>query len=110
MPRLPAMFGTETLATVMSSTAMKFAAASTMAAIHSIGPFSGPSNEVPDMSSSPCEVESRSAVRARIDRGRHRQADLQRQRRELGWIELNAHRHALHDLDPVAGRVLRRDR
>jgi hypothetical protein len=28
---------------------MKFAAASTMAAIHSIGPFSGPSNIVPDM-------------------------------------------------------------
>jgi hypothetical protein len=43
IPRLPAMLGTETLATVMSSTAMKFAAASTMAAIHSIGPFNGPS-------------------------------------------------------------------
>src|SRR4029079_10126596 len=49
IPRLPAMFGTETLATVMSSTAMKFAAASTMAAIHSIGPFSGPSSVEPDM-------------------------------------------------------------
>jgi hypothetical protein len=29
---------------------MKFAAASTMAAIHSIGPFSGPSNVTPAMS------------------------------------------------------------
>src|SRR5262245_36023945 len=98
MPRLPAMLGTETLATVMSSTAMKFAAASTMAAIHSIGPFSGPSNILPVMCFSPCCVVGRASarlrLRTRIDRRRHRQADLQRPRRELGGIELDAHRYA----------------
>src|SRR5262245_24498413 len=109
IPRLPAMFGTETLATVMSSTAMKFAAASTMAAIQSIDPFSGPSNVVPDMCLPP-EIACCSAARARIDRRGHRQADLQRTRGQLRRIQLDAHRHALHDLDPVAGRVLRRDR
>jgi hypothetical protein len=39
----------------MSSTAMKFAAASTMAAIQSIGPFNGPSNDVPDLVGPLCE-------------------------------------------------------
>src|SRR5262249_13233212 len=41
MPRLPAMLGTETLAIVMSSTAMKFALARRIAARPSPGPFSG---------------------------------------------------------------------
>ena len=35
-------------------------------------------------------------------------ADAQRMRGELLRVERDAHRHALHDLDPVAGRVLRR--
>jgi hypothetical protein len=38
MPRPPAMLGTDTLAMVMSSTAMKLALASRMAASHSISP------------------------------------------------------------------------
>ena len=36
----------------------------------------------------------------------HRKPYLQRMRGELLRIERNAHRHPLHDLDPVAGRVL----
>ena len=43
------MFGTETLAIVMSSTAMKFAAASTMAAIHSIESLQRAFEHRPDM-------------------------------------------------------------
>src|SRR5262245_30658878 len=41
MPRLPEMLGTETLQMVMSSTAMKLAMASMMAARTSIPPLSG---------------------------------------------------------------------
>src|SRR5262249_11474485 len=56
MPRLPAMLGTETLAIVMSSTAMKFASASTIAAAQSMPPLRGASwaelDWVPDIWSS----------------------------------------------------------
>ena len=45
IPRLPAMLGTDTLAMVMSSTAMKFAPARTMAHNHSIAPLRGASPE-----------------------------------------------------------------
>ena len=41
MPKEPAIFGTETLAMVMSKTAMKLALASTIAARKSMPPFSG---------------------------------------------------------------------
>jgi hypothetical protein len=44
----------------------------------------------------------------RVDFDLHRQAELQRVLRQLGRIERDAHRYALHHLDPVAGRVLRR--
>ena len=44
----------------------------------------------------------------RVDLHLHRQADLQRMLGELMRIERDAHRNALHDLDPVAGGVLRR--
>src|SRR5690242_2495827 len=93
MPSEPEMVGTETLAIVMSSTAMKFAVARTIAASHSVPPFSG-------------WVTS---VRPGVDRDDHRQADLQRVRGQLALVERDADRHALHHLDPVAGRVLRRD-
>src|SRR5215472_14114608 len=43
-----------------------------------------------------------------VDLRLHRQADLQRVSGNLTRIERNAHWHALHDLDPVAGRILRR--
>src|SRR5581483_5591334 len=94
MPSDPEMVGTETLAIVMSSTAMKFAVASTIAASHSIPPFRG------------CFI----SVRLGVDRHEHRQADLQRMRGEVRFIERDTYRHALHHLDPVTGRVLCRDR
>ncbi len=37
-----------------------------------------------------------------------RQADAQGVGLELGGLQQNAHRDALHDLDPVAGRILSR--
>ncbi|KAG1388314.1 hypothetical protein G6F59_016012 [Rhizopus arrhizus] len=40
--------------------------------------------------------------------GLHRQADAQRVLGQLLGIDGDAHRHALHDLDPVAAGVLRR--
>src|SRR3954467_154379 len=52
------------------------------------------------------QAAGRAVVRVDVDL--HRQADLQRMRFELLRVEGNAHRHALHDLDPVAARVLRR--
>src|SRR5262249_4352273 len=123
MPRLPAMLGTETLAIVMSSTAMKFAAASTMAAVHSMPPCRGASApwavfEWADIVWAPgvrvawglARVWCRSVRGAGVDRCRHRQPHLQRAFGEFGSVELDAHRHALHHLDPVAGGVLRRDR
>src|SRR5581483_4507724 len=93
MPSAPEMVGTETLAIVMSSTAMKFAVARTIAAAQSIPPFRG----------------WFMSVRLGVDGDHHRQADLQRVRGKLALVERNAHRHALHHLDPVAGGVLRRD-
>ncbi len=43
-----------------------------------------------------------------VDLGVHRQAHAQRVGLELLGVERDAHRHALHHLDPVAGGVLRR--
>src|SRR5690349_23464792 len=103
------MLGTDTFAIVMSSTAMKFAAASTIAASHSIPPVSGASN-----ATAVCLVLDMSGLLVHagtcVDRGVHREPDLQRTGSKLGGVELDAHRHALHDLDPVSGCVLRGDR
>src|SRR5690242_10251220 len=107
IPRLPAIFGTETFAIVMSSTAMKFAAASTMAAIHSMPPCKG---EFRCAGFSWLDMTVPSArVLACIDRGGHRQPDLQGMRDKLVGIELNSHGHPLHHFDPIACGVLRRD-
>src|SRR5262245_98897 len=106
MPRLPAMFGTETLAIVMSRTAMKFAVASTIAASHSSPPFSGASPAIAFSSAvMTCYSCARacSALLARIDRRVHGETNLQRPRGQLRRIQPDAHRHSLHDLDPVAG-------
>src|SRR5689334_8312955 len=99
IPRLPAMLGTDTLAMVMSSTAMKFAPASTMATSQSIAPFRGAS--LFSAFSKSVIVISLSLLylsTTRIDGRFHGQAHLQRPGRELGGIQLDAHWHALHDL------------
>src|SRR5215510_14886689 len=112
MPKLPAMLGTDTLAMVMSSTAMKLAPASTMATSHSIAPlrgaspFSAFSNSVITLSLSSIYL---STTTAGIDGRFHGQPHLQRPGRELGRVDADADRHALHHLDPVAGGVLRGD-
>src|SRR6185436_11403890 len=108
MPNEPAILGTDTLAMVMSSTAMKLAPASTMATSHSSAPLRGAS---PDsaFSNAVITIFLQSAAGAGIDGGFHRQAHLQRIRAQIGRLEPDAHRHALDHLDPVAGGVLRRD-
>src|SRR5689334_3312438 len=53
-------------------------------------------------------LQPRGAALVRVDVDLHRQADLQRMLVELLAVEHDAHRHALHHLDPVAARVLRR--
>ena len=55
-----------------------------------------------------CLATSGPDVSCRSMRRLHRQADAQRMVDELGGIQRDAHRHALHDLDPVAAGVLRR--
>src|SRR5207248_6347308 len=49
----------------------------------------------------------RARVIAHVDGDARREPDAQRVRRELARIERYAYRHALHDLDPVAGGVPR---
>src|SRR5262245_2425866 len=116
MPNAPAMFGTDTLAMVMSSTATKLAPARTMAASHSKEPLRGPlpasafSSSVISFSPEKIGYAVGSAtVAAGVDGGFHRQAHLQWIGSQLACIQLNAHGHALHHLDPVARGVLRRD-
>ena len=48
------------------------------------------------------------AVVGDIDLDLHRQTDAQRMRFQFRRIERDAHRNALHDLDPVAAGILRR--
>ena len=102
---LPAMWGTETLTMVMSSTAMKLAMASTPIAAANARPLSG---------AGPALLVIASAAIARLlvrktNLGRHRQTHAQRMFFQLLGIERDAHRQALHHLDPIAGRVLRRN-
>src|SRR5690348_12951198 len=52
-------------------------------------------------------LEAPGGAVVRVDIDLHREADLQRMLGELLAIERDAHRHALHHLDPVAARVLR---
>src|SRR6185503_15026523 len=84
MPSAPEIVGTDTLAIVMSSTAMKFAVASTIAASQRTAPCSGWE----------CSV----CIAAGVDRGVHGEPDLKRARGKLVGVEVNAHRHALHTL------------
>ncbi len=44
-----------------------------------------------------------------VDRDCHGGADGESFRGYLARLEVDAHRHALHDLDPVTGRILRRE-
>src|SRR4051812_39874567 len=52
--------------------------------------------------------DGRTRLVADVDIGRDAEADAQRMGVELGRVESDAHRDALHDLDPVAGGILRR--
>src|SRR6185437_15394911 len=99
MPKLPAMDAIETLAMVMSSTAMKLAIASSTATIQSAAPFSGASSAAAVIV----------LLRPGVDAGVHGKSDAQRTRRQFLGLERDADRHALHHLDPVAGGVLGRD-
>src|SRR5689334_7664792 len=102
---LPAIWGTETLTMVMSSTAMKLAIARTPIAAANARPLSG---------AGPALVLIASAAIVRLlvrktDLGDHGQAYAQRVLFQFLGIELHPHRQTLHHLDPIAGGVLRRD-
>src|ERR1700754_5189343 len=99
---LPAIWGTETLTMVMSSTAMKLAIAKTPIAAANARPLrcAGPALVL---------IASAAIVRLLVrqaDFGGHRQTDAQRMLIQFLGIDRDAHRQTLHHLDPVAGRVL----
>src|SRR5579862_9829090 len=110
------MLGTETLAMVISSTAMKLASASVMTAITRAAPRSVPSSamEPPFLPEAPAGAAfASSAISASVggraglgdvDRGLHRQAHAQGMLLQLLGLHPDAHGQALDDLDPVAGR------
>src|ERR1700750_2253475 len=82
--RLPAMCGSDTLTTVVSSTSMNVANITETAMSHGLMCF--------------CSVIGL----LQIDRRRDGQPRPQQVIRILAWVEDDLHRHALHDLDEVA--------
>src|SRR5215213_10268011 len=92
---LLAMCGSDTLTTVVSSTSMKVANITAMATIHGLT----------CLWSEDMVGELRLL---RIYRRRDRHARPQQALLMLTRVEHDLHGHALHDLDEVAGRVLRR--
>src|ERR1700729_3001044 len=108
--RPPAMFGTDTLVIVISSTTTKFERARRPPAIHSGVPLMV--EKSPDCVLDPIRAGAAKAINPsrlaprHVDVGVHRQAHAQRMGAQLGRIERDAHRQSLHHLDPVAGRIL----
>ena len=93
---LLAMCGSDTLTTVVSSTSMKVANITAIATIHGLTVF----GEGSTRRSRGCLLDPHGR--------RHRHARPQQVLRILTLLEHDLHRHALHDLDEVAGGVLRR--
>src|SRR6186997_1204968 len=89
--RLPAMWGSDTFTTVVSSTSMKVAHITETAISHGL--------------MCRCSVIARSF---QIDRRHGRHAGTQEMLGVLAGIEHDLHGDALNDLHEVAGRVLRR--
>src|SRR5665647_477670 len=98
---LPAIWGTETLTMVMSSTAMKLAIAKTPIAAANARPLrgAGPALLVIASAAIACLLIRKTNL------GRHRQADAQGMLFQFLGIQRDAHRQTLHHFDPVAGRV-----
>ena len=91
--RLPAMCGSDTLTTVVSSTSMNVANMTAIATIHGL--------------TCGCSAERRSS-RDRVDVGDDRHAGTQAVIGILAGFEHDLDRHALHDLHVVAGGVFGR--
>src|SRR3569832_1562036 len=109
------MVGMDTLAMVVSSTCMNIASDSEIVTITSAVPVSGgcaiSAPRVPPRRSPSGDWRARSrrrAARVRVDRYAHGEAEAQLMIAEFAAVEREAYRHALHDLDPIASRVLRR--
>src|ERR1700733_9613681 len=100
------MLGIETLVMVMSRTTKKFDSARNPPPSHRGAPLMGAKSPAVCFAGSAMMGPS---VRGHVDVDVHRQADAQRMGRELLRIERDSHGQALHDLDPVAGGVLRRN-
>src|SRR5450631_3036851 len=109
----PAMFGTETLVIVMSSTTTKLEMASRLPAIHNGVPLIGENSPLCAFCAPAVSVVMAMSGRASAPRGvndgGHRQAHAQWMRAQLLRIKRDSDRQALYHLDPVAGGILRRD-
>ena len=100
--RLPAMCGSDTLTTVVSSTSMKVANITEIAMSQGL---------IDERGSMIREITSSIILYFlvfRIHRRRHRHARPQQMLGILTRVEHDLHGHALHDLHEVAGRVFRR--
>src|ERR1700728_354049 len=100
------MLGTETLVMVMSRTTKKFDSARSPPPSHRGAPLIGAKSLAASFAGA---AMIRRSVLGCVDVDVHGQADAQRMRRELLWIERDSHGQALHDLDPVPRGVLRRN-
>src|SRR5215468_9406988 len=101
--RLPAMCGSDTLTTLVSSTSMKVASITEMAMIH--GLMFGCSSA---MASKPSALVSPSPYLSRKDRWFSGESRPQQPLGILIGIQHDLDRHALHHLDEVPSRVFRR--
>src|SRR5437870_458776 len=100
------MVGIETLAMVESSTCMKVPSARAMEVTASSSPVigAGMAGADPGLDMAGCLLAA-----GDVDRGLHGKAHAQGVARQLLRVEVDAHGQALHDLDPIAGGVLRGD-
>src|SRR5581483_12029660 len=107
--RLPAMCGSETFTTVVSSTSMKVANMTATATIQGLTGFSALMASSCALRSGGCGRASDHAGRGaplfRVHRRDDRHARTQDVLRVLAFVEHDLHRHALHDFDVVAGGV-----
>src|SRR5471030_2189979 len=90
--KLPAMCGSETFTTVVSSTSMKVANITATAMIHGLM----------------CRCCSSAIPLSRIDRGCHRHSRPQEMIRILSHVQHDLDRHALDNFHEISGRVFRR--
>src|SRR6185369_5918808 len=111
IPRLPAMCGTETLAMVRSRITMKLLSAMTSPARNCRRGESGQgfAGEAPPTLAAVSGEVAIGLAAGQIDLDLGGQTHAQRVRSQFLGVERDPDRQALDHLDPVAGRILRRN-